>query len=562
MIKNFLTILLNFLIVIFSSCQNQKSPEFKDKKSLDNKIQIAIPNDIDFFNPLYSNDVYSGIINDLIFSSLTYSEFDTDSGKLIYYPNLAKKWDIKNDHKSILFILKMNLRWNDGTPFTSEDVKYSYILYTHPDVMSVRQDFERYFIHNSDGMIDFNKSFVVLNDSMIQFNFNESVEDPLFITGLPILPKHIFKNIPLNKIFYSEINFKPIGIGPFKLESYTRQQQIVLSKNDSTNFDHIPLIDKVIFKVVPDYSSRINQLKNGEVDIVPSIRPDDAELLAKRFENITISSISGRDYDYIGWNNIDGETFSKTKGKVIKPHPIFGYKKIRTALTLAINRHEIMEGYFNNFAILAETQISPIFKNFINNELGHFPFNPDSAKKILIEEGWIDHDGDNIIDKNGIPFKIKLSIASGKPHREFAASIVKNYLEKIGISVQIVVLETAVFFQNLFERKLDAWIAGWTIPLYLDLQAFWGSNLKVNIFNVSGYQNSEIDKIFLELKHAKSFNERRELINKFQKIIYQDQPVTFLYWIDNIIGYNRRINNIQLNPVAFTNRIWEWYLSN
>lgn len=548
-------------IFICFSCKTEKDIQQNIYPTYGGRLFIAIKNDVDFFNPLYSNDINSGLINDLIFGALTYSDFNVDSGKLVYYPNLAYKWLIDKDGKSITYYLKTGLKWSDGEKFSSKDVYFSYFLYTHPDVMSVRQDVERFFIHNKDGELIPTKSFQIVNDSIITFNFQFKVDDPLFVTGLPIIPEHIFSKVPIKQIFNSELNFKPIGIGPFVLENYERQQQIVLRRNDSSFYDKIPFIEKLIYKVIPDYNSRINQLKNGEIDLIMEVRPEDAEVLKNNFPEIKIETIKGRDYDYIGWNNINQIVYKKSKGKIIKPHPLFGDKEIRYALTLAINRKEILEGYFGEFATLAETPISPIFKSYINYNLKPIPFNPEEAKKILEKKGWKDTNGDGIIDKNGQPFKFKLNIATGKPHREFAATIVKRDLKKIGIEVEIEVLETSVFFSKMFERELDAWIAGWTIPLDLDLEAFWGSNLEKNFFNVCSYQNPEIDKIFLDLKNVKSEKEKIELIQSFQKIIQEDQPVTFLYWIDNIIAYNRKLKNVKFNPIAYTNRIWEWFVS-
>ncbi len=556
--KIFLLILL-ITSTFFPSCDKKSGSSVSDE-SKNNLIIFGIRNDVDFFNPLYSNDITSGLINDLIFSGLTYAEFDSDSGKLIYYPGLAYKWKISPDKKSITYYLKTNLRWSDGKPFTSKDVKYTFYLYTNPEIMSVRQDIERFFIHKKDGNLDYDKSFVILSDSVFQFNFNNPVDDTLFITGLPILPEHIFSQIPPEKLINHEINFKPIGIGPFVLENYSRQHQFILKRNKEENYDKIPYIEKLVFKVIPDYNSRINQLKNGEIDLLTDIRPEDAELLRSQSDRIEIKFIKGRDYDYIGWNNIDIQKFTESNQKIIQPHPLFGNKEVRRALTLAINRKEILDGYFGRYASIAESPISPIFKEFVNNNLKIIPYNPDEAKRILEKNGWQDRNGDGIIDKNGIPFKFKLAISAGKPHREFAATMIKNYLKKIGIDVEIEILENSLFFSKMFERKLDAWIAGWTIPLDLDLEPFWGSNLEQNFFNVTGYQNKNIDKLFSELKKTNSFEKMKRIIYKIQEILQEDQPVTFLYWIDNIIGYNKKIKNVKLNPIAYTNRIWEWYI--
>jgi len=554
--KHFLLIVISGLLLL--SCK-EKDEKFSTPSEKEKSIIIAVRSDIDFFNPLHSNDINSGLINDLIFGALTYAEFDNINGELIYLPYLASKWEISNDNRHITFILNTKLKWSDGKKFTAEDVQYSFLLYTHPDVMSVRQDIEKYFLKQRNGQVDYKRSFQIINDSTIRFNFASKVDNPLFVTGLPILPKHLFDTIPFNKIFFSNINFKPIGIGPYVLENYVPRQQTVLRKNDSTKFDKIPFIEKIIFKVIPDYNSRINQLKNGEIHLMTDIRPDDARQLEEKYRNIKVEKISGRDYDYIGWNNIDIDSYHQKR--MIAPHPLFGSKRVRQALTLAINRAELLESYFGRYATPAENPISPIFKIVEHTSFYQYEYDPARAKELLALEGWKDTDNDKILDKNGMPFKFKLSIASGKPHREFSATMIKNYLNKIGIDVEIETLEPAVFFSKMFERKLDAWIAGWTVPLDLDLTPFWSSDLDKNPFNVVGFRNFEIDQIFTELKRVKSPSDKKTLIQKFIQILQDEQPVTFLYWIDNIVGFNKKIKNIKLNPIGFTNRIWEWYIT-
>ncbi len=178
------------------------------------------------------------------------------------------------------------------------------------------------------------------------------------------------------------------------------------------------------------------------------------------------------------------------------------------------------------------------------------------------EAGWIDKDRNGILDKQKTEFSFTLHIPSGNPLREYAATVIRNNLKQIGIDVKVEKLEFGVLMDGLLNRRIDAWILAWFIPLPIDLKSYWFSDLTQTQMNFAGYQNSEADKIMLELEKKLSPEDYKSLMKKFQQVISEDQPVTFLYWFDNIVCYNKRIKNITINPFGPIQRIWEWRLDN
>jgi len=119
-------------------------------------------------------------------------------------------------------------------------------------------------------------------------------------------------------------------------------------------------------------------------------------------------------------------------------------------------------------------------------------------------------------------------------------------------------LEPEVFFQKMYAREFDAWMAGWSVSIPPDLKQFWYSKLEDAPLNVAGYQNKAADKILDEIESTRSEKLQDELYIKLQDIIYKDNPVTFLYWIDNLMAYNKRIKNFKLTPLGPFHRCWEW----
>jgi peptide/nickel transport system substrate-binding protein len=278
----------------------------------------------------------------------------------------------------------------------------------------------------------------------------------------------------------------------------------------------------------------------------------------KKEEQLVVFPLFGREYDYIGWNNIDTDSFSRGK---VKPNKFFGSINVRKALSMAINKKEILEEYLQGLGELAASSVSPIFKSSYNNEVRPYEYDPDEAKRLLALEGWKDEDRNGILEKGREEFKFKMYYPVGNPLREYAVAVVKNNLKSVGIEMIPEKMELGTFIDNLYERKLDSWIAGFGVPIPLDLKPYWYSDPNIGFLNFASYKNVETDKILDRLETKISNERKNELIKEFQKVIHQDEPVTFLYWTPNIIVYNNRIKNIRITPYGVLVHCWEWTLN-
>jgi peptide/nickel transport system substrate-binding protein len=275
-------------------------------------------------------------------------------------------------------------------------------------------------------------------------------------------------------------------------------------------------------------------------------------------EHLKVELIKGREYDYLGWNNIDPEKYSKRK--VETDHILFGSSSVRKALTLGVNRFEIINDYLLNYGQIASTPVSPIFKEIVNSGISPYAYDPSLSRELLKAENWKDTDNDGILEKGGVEFSFTLNYPSGNPRRDFAGVIIKNNLKMLGIDVKLEPLELSVFFERLFNRELNAWMAGWSIPIPPDLKLYWYSKLDAAPFNVGGFRNRDVDILLDKIEREKNPSLRKDLYLKLQDIFYEENPVTFLYWIDNIVIYNRRIKNINITPLGAIHHVWEWQL--
>lgn len=482
-------------------------------------------------------------------------EWNDETGELDAKPMIALNWQWTPDSSSIVFNLRDDALWSDGNKLTSEDIVYSFDIYSDPIVQSRYYGSFKNLYKDYEEHIDIKKTFEIQSPYKFKINFITGSNPSLLDIAFPIIPKHIYEKLDRKSISTSEINFNPISNGAYKLKRWERNQLIVLEADKKSFLYNEEMIDEIIFKIVPDYNSRVTQLKKGEVDFCELIKSADTKDFAN-LKNFEIKTVKGREYDYIGLSNIDIVKYANDQK--VYPNKLFGSAKVRRALLYAINRKEILNEYLDNYGELVVTPISSIFKSYYNKELEPIEFNPETARQLLSEDGWSDNNNNGVIEKNGVEFAFTLFIPSGNPLREFASIVIANNLKAIGIEMKTQKLELGAFVENLYTKKMDAWMASLYIPVPLDLKTIWYSDLEKTPNNFASYQSAESDRILNLLEKKISISEKRELYLKLQKNIFQDNPVIFLYWTDDIIIHNSRLINLTINPFGALQKIWEW----
>jgi peptide/nickel transport system substrate-binding protein len=550
LIKCILILVLFNLPIFFLNCSGPEKTKVQ-------KIVVGIPNDASTINPLYAFNVIEGHLIDLLYLKPAIEYWNDSLGIIDYKPMLAKKWEWNSDSSSITLYLRDDAYWSDGKKITTEDIVYSFDIYSDPKVESrFLGEFKNFY--TLDGMqIDTAKSFKVISPEILKINFKEKAVPDFLDLNLEILPRHIWEKYKREELSTANENFEPITSGPFKLIKWDKNSAIHLGIDSSSFLFNPDNINGIIFKIIPDYKSRITQLITGEIDLAEGIKSEDIGEISKN-NNLRITSLKGREFDYIGWNHIDPKISAKNKSVSNK---LFASPEIRKALGYAINKEEILKSYLGQYGEICNGPVSPIFKKYYDDNLKGLEYNPSKAKEILKEQGWSDKNNDAILEKGNTEFKFDLFTNSGNPRREYAATIIKNNLREVGIDANVQILESAAFIQKLMKREFDAWISGWTIPLPIALKGFWYSDKNIGIFNFSNYFNNRVDNILDSLESKVTDIKKASLYKELQQIFYKDQPVTYLYWVDNIIVYNKRLSKIKFSILGLVKNAWEWKVS-
>ena len=522
-------------------------------------VVIAIQGDVDSFNPLFAEDVTAGEINDLIFPGLLDSRFDTTRGVLEYQPLLAKSWEYQNDNRDIVFHLRTDAKWSDGVSVTARDVQLSFELYGDTVVASVRQSSVEGLRRVRGGRPDVHQAVEIVNDSTVAFHFERPYPGQLFDAGLPVLPAHVYSKLPRQGLREDAANQTPIGSGPFLLKSWKPLQEIILESNPTSVLPKPGRLSKIIFRVIPEPHTRLAQLHSGEVDLVANVRVEDAIELEKNSQFRVIQT-GERVYDALNWNNLDPEEYAKTRGRVVRPHPLFGDARVRRALTLATNREEIVQSYLRTFGRQALGPISPLFRWAYNDTLNPLRYDPPAAALLLAEAGWRDTNGDGVLDRGGRKFSFVLKITAGDQLRSTIATIVQNDLRALKIDVRIEQVERSVFWKDLMQKRYDAWIAGFSVPLQMQLDEMWGSDLRQSPFNLVSFRNKRVDEILKGAKRIQKETDYAAVWREFQMILHNEQPCTFLYWLNGLVVINRRVQGAEIGVLGTLHHAWEWHV--
>lgn len=551
------TIITLLLTILLGGCGPKTSDTTRDKT-----IVVAVSADFDHLNPLLIQLSLSRELCTMIYPTLLRPTFDKQHGAIIYKPGAAKSWEFSPDGRNVTFHLKNDAVWEDGKPLTSKDFSFSYRLYADPNVASSRQDYLYDLLLKPDGSVDFDKAVETPDDKTLVLHFNKPMAESIVLdhfNDLMPVAEHLFRDIKPEQIRQQAATLPIVGAGPFKVKEWQRQSKLVLESNPTSVLPHPAASPTLTFMVVPEYTTRLAMLKSGQIDALVSaggINPKDAAELAKSNPEIAIIPVADRYFDSVVWLNIDGAAWRN--GKTVKPNRFFGDRRVRQAMTYAIDRQAIIDGFMGpKHATIVNTTLSPAYTSIIDKALPSYAYDPDKALALLKEAGWTPGP-DGILQKNGMKFSFELAAPTGNPRRNYAATIIQQNLREIGIDCKLKFDETLMFNKNQNEYRYEAALSGLaaeTLPFQL---VIWGSDFEKKPFNSSAFQNAELDRVVAKLTGPLPKAEQLKLWKEYQQILANEQPRTFLYYYDELEGFSPRVQNVKLSLLYTLGNMYDW----
>jgi peptide/nickel transport system substrate-binding protein len=336
-----------------------------------------------------------------------------------------------------------------------------------------------------------------------------------------------------------------VSCGPWLFDGMT-DRGIRFKRNNDYFQPLATLVDsyEIKFKNSPD--SIWEEFKSGSLDlfeIPPHLLPEYQRFLLSRPYQIQKSTAHGikrldylsRSYTYIGWN---------------EARPLFQSKKVRQALTLAIDRDRIIRQYLNGMAVPTTGTFFPSSPSY-DSTITPYPFDPEQARHLLQEEGWFDSDGDGIIDKNidGVqqPFSFNLTYYVKNPTSKSICEYISGALKKIGIRCNLNGVDIADLSAVFDDKDFDALLLAWALssPPEDPKQIWYSTGAKeMGSSNAIGFANEEVDWIIDQLEYEYDTRKRIELYHRFDRIIHEEQPYTFLFVPKTALIYRDYLQNV------------------
>lgn len=482
---------------------------------LSSTLNLSISSNPSRINPLLSVDSVSSEIGSWLFNGLF--KYDKD-GNIV--GDLASSYRFI-DELTLEIKLKKNVLWHDGVKFTAQDVVFTYDSIHNPKIYTP--------ITSSYAKVD---AIIAKDDYTIVIRYKEPYFKALELWLVSIIPKHIFENE--DDMMTSQYNKKPIGTGPYTLDELKLSQDIILKVNKNY-FDEVPKIETIRYKFVPDPTTSFYMLKQKQLDL-GGISPIQVnrQLDDKFNEAFTIYEKPSFAYSYLGFN---------------LQHEKFKDKKIREAISLAINRKEIADILYFGHAQVCNGPFLPGSFAF-NSEVKEILQDQKKAKELLKELGYDDNNR----------FSFTVITNANNSTRINAAEIIQHQLKQVGIEMKIRVMEWQAFLNTVVHpKKFESIILGWSLALMPDARSIWhSSSNKTGGFNLVSYTNKKVDSLIEKGETTIDREKLGKIYKEIFKEISNDLPYLFLYIPNSITAVNKNIQNVKPALIGLTHNQEEW----
>lgn len=457
------------------------------------ELRLALIND-PIMNPVLAPDIGSILINKVLFPGLVRP---TDS--VAVEPDLATEYQVSEDGLEYLFRLRPNVVWHDGRPFTATDVTFTFQQILDP----------------SSGTLLWSDFSVIekveaVDSLTVRFRLRTPFAPLLTLLGhnAGIIPAHGFTGPLKDQVSFNRQ--RPIGTGPFQVAESVAGSYLVLTANPRY-YRGGPALERIIFKIVPNVTTQVAQLKAGELDLV-TLEPANLRGLEDD-PALEITQVGVPQHYYVGFN---------------QGLPQFRSPTVRRALTLAVNRQAIIDGVLRGYGDYPQGTIPIALRDYYADSLPRIPYDTVAALALLVHEGWRRGPDGRLRNDRGEPFRITLLVDKGNPSREQTAVAIQQDFRRIGIDLQIRTLEFASLVRDFIQpHRYEAHLIWWNTPLDPDQYSYYASGQENNDVL---YQNRIADSLLALGRSTLDPEARRAAYLTYQAVEAVDPPVLLLYY--------------------------------
>ncbi|MFJ3044795.1 ABC transporter substrate-binding protein [Herbaspirillum chlorophenolicum] len=442
-------------------------------------------------------------------------------------PSLATGWNISDDGKTVTFKLRQGVKWHDGQEFTSADVQFSALEIWKKIHPRGRNTFAA--IQAVDTPDKYTAVFRLSHPSLVIFSSLNANEGQ-------ILPRHLYQGTDILKNPY---NLKPVGTGPFRFKEWQKGQYIVLERNPDYWDTGKPYLDRLVFRVIPDASSRAAALETGDAQYAPfdQVPLSDVKRIAA-LPNLAVS------LDGYAWQS--AFVFLEFNLR----NPILQNLKVRQAIAHAIDKQALINTVWYGLGKPATGPIPSSLKAFYTVDgVPQYNFDVAKAEKLLDEAGYPRK-------ADGVRFKLRQEYQNFHEAFKNNAEFIRQALKRVGIEVDIRNRDIAGHLKAVYtDHDFDINTGRWVPTLDPEVGSFrhyWTKSIAPGVAwtNASGYSNPKFDKLIESIQVEPNAKKRAELFHQFQRLAETDLPVIPLIEQANFTVYNKAVHGLGKAPDA------------
>ncbi len=434
---------------------------------------------------MVTSSIYSGLIH-----------LDEESNP---HPDLAQSWEISSDGLVYTFELRENVKWHDGQPLTSADVKFSFENLVGKYNARGREAYRNIKAIETPGPLT------------VKINLKKAYSPFLEVLTAHdgcIMPKHLFDGTDVFKNPHNDAN--PVGSGPFKFKEWKKGSHVTLVRNDNYFKKGRPFLDSVIFRIIPNAATRAIAFETGEINAIFASNsfPYQHVDRLKKLPNATIKDI--------GSPSLIGVNFN------LKGNPIVAKKEVRMAIAHAIDKKFVVEKGLRGVGKVIDSVIPPGIPWAYNANVPKYPFDLNKAAALLDEAGHPKGAG-------GMRFSLRLAFEAGNDNAERPVQILREQLKAAGIDIKLERFERSVMLEKVFQKyDFDLWFGPLTTrghPALGTARLYTTSSITGQPFtNFTRYSNPKVDQLF---DLAVSATRKADMVKAYyevQDILLRDLP--------------------------------------
>lgn len=497
--KKKIVVLLLVLILIVTGCSNSNKEgaagEAPVEKSDSKTLIIANGTDLTSFDIHNHNTTSTEAIHVNMFNYLVKNGGDDG-----FLPDLAESWE-NIDEKTWSFKLKEGVKFHNGEDLTADDVKFTLERVAKDNTLLEYGSYKQI------------KEVVVKGD--YEFQIITENPEPALLNRLSRIGSSILPKDYIEKEGWEVFLEAPVGTGPYKFKEWKKDDRLTIEAYDDY-FGEPAKWEEVVFRSIPEDSTRVSELLTGGVDIAVNIPPTDLKRIESTDGVSIFKSPTQRVMMLVARTGGDGPT----------ANPL-----VREAIDLAIDKQAIVDSLLEGAGKVTRTRVTPGNVGANEELFGKTLYDPEKAKELLAEAGYADGLELSLSSPNGRYLKDKESV-------ELMAAM----LQEVGITVKLELLEWSAFNKKYQERSFgDLFYIGYGNSMFDASLAL--DRLKKDIaVGETDYDNAETEKLLVTAEANMNLEERVEQYKKAQELIAEDRPQIYLYQVESLYGVNDRIS--------------------